>query len=106
MARKGDRGPYASWNVDCITTEQNTKDRKKLTGLNHPMTKLTEQQVREIYLDSEMKIKELCAKYGITESHIYKIRNKKIWLATTAGLGPVTYKTSGQGARTDLLKQH
>lgn len=36
MARKGDKGPYAAWNVECKTAKQNIHDRNKNGRRNLP----------------------------------------------------------------------
>ena len=107
MARDKDKGPYASWNVQCITSSQNVSDMSKNgslpVGKRHPMAKLTEEQVREIYLSKDLSLEELTRKHNTVIAQIYRIKSRKIWRNVTADLGPPQYKSGGRGARTDLL---
>jgi hypothetical protein len=103
MARNGDKGPYAPWNVKCITNAQNCSERRRLNGEEHPMARLTIKQVRAIYLSTEDD-KVLAALYGVNKVHIYKIRTGRTWTSITSALGPSNRPMrTGQGARTDLL---
>lgn len=47
MARRGDRGPYAVWNVDCLTARQNRGDAIKNGAAVGRPRKVTAQQVAE-----------------------------------------------------------
>lgn len=47
-------------------------------GSSNPSARLTEQQVREIR-DSNIKPLALAVEYGITESHVYRIKNRQAW---------------------------
>jgi len=102
MARPEDKGPYASWNVKCITNAQNCSDRKRLCGQEHPGRRLTAEEVRAIYCSNE-GTKELAQRYKVNTSQIVRIRSQLTWSSVTSPLGPQRRKLTGQGARTDLL---
>jgi hypothetical protein len=90
MARKGDEGPYAPWNVECIQVSQNHKDRatngRVSRGVDHYCNKLTEKQVRIIFKSSEPH-QALALKYGVNRTSIGQIKTRKMWKHVTATLG-------------------
>jgi len=53
MARKGDKGPYASWNVECLTNTRNCQARKTngvaAKGEKCASHKLTDNQPKEMF---------------------------------------------------------
>jgi len=49
MARNGDKGPYAPWNVRCITMADNL--REAIKGTKRGNCKLTKKQVEDIYIE-------------------------------------------------------
>ncbi len=102
MARFGDEGPYAVWNVECITNAQNCSDRKRLCGEEHPGRRLTAEEVCAIYCSNE-PIKMIAQRYKISTGHTAKIKYGLTWSSVTHALGPQRRKLTGQGARTDLL---
>ena len=99
MARKGDKGPYAPWNVECILHEQNGKDCKRngshRYGERHGCAKLTEPIVRQIYLATG-SVKDIAARFDTTIHSVRDIRNHKSWTYLTKGLGPSSYKSYQQ----------
>lgn len=82
MCRIGDKGPYATWNVECKTCRENCADRKTngvaAKGLRHGRTKLTEEQVRTILISSRTQ-KELAKEYGVHQASISKILRGQNW---------------------------
>ncbi len=104
MARKGDKGPYAVWNVVCVTASRNCADMVANGSLpieaRHPMAKLTEKQVIELYFNPDTR--QAARRAGVPTSVAYKIKRKQIWKHVTANLEPPPYKQTGRGARTDL----
>ena len=86
MARNGDKGPYAAWNVKCITNQQNCKesekgwgkDRPSMKGEAHWCAKLTEKQAIEIYNAAGFQ-KHIAAKYNIDRALVSMIKSKRIW---------------------------
>jgi hypothetical protein len=90
MARKGDKGPYAVWNVECKTVEDNHRDRTlnglTVCGEKHHCSKVTTQQVLEIYKSHEPHL-VLSAKYGINKTAVRDIKVRKSWKHVTVGLG-------------------
>lgn len=86
MARKGDVGPYAPWNVDCITNQQNgllQKANGKATGRGPQ--KLTAELARAIFR-SRQAVPALAAQYGLTTGVVRDIKYRRIWKAATAHL--------------------
>ena len=81
MARYGDSGPYAGWNVKCITHSQNSKEQPKRAVL-------TEDQVRTIYLNVYEKSKgnsksQLAKQFGVSKDTVRSIRRKRTWRSVT-----------------------
>lgn len=78
-------------NLKWATYSENNQSRKKqrfsseqLQGNNNPSSKLTETEVKEIYLNlNSNSIKELANKYNVTTTQIYYIKNKKSWKSFT-----------------------
>jgi len=77
MARKGDKGPYALWNVKCITHSENSREQHNNKG-----KRLTEAQVIEIYMSDRSKT-VLSAQFKVSKDTIKLIRNKKTWSTVT-----------------------
>lgn len=97
MARKGDKGPYASWNVDCLTTTQNHKEQaanglcgfKKGVKLNKNYKKtqikiyrqgkkITPEIARIIYAATGTQ--RLIAKtHNVSERLVRLIKKKQVW---------------------------
>jgi len=96
MARKRDKGPYAIWNIECVTSNQNHADMKKhgsyVHGENVGTAKLTNAQVRTIYLSNPRDEAVLAKKYKIRFSQIAKIKRGGQWAAVTKDLGPSKVK--------------
>lgn len=70
------------------TATQNMKDKhdrnrgNNLTGISHPMAKLSEEQVlsiREEYIPYVVHMYALAKKYGVTQMTIHKIISGKTW---------------------------
>jgi hypothetical protein len=82
MARNGDKGPYAPWNVRCITNEQNSKEQTNNLGFKfgekHYKAKLSIQEVFEI-LNSEKPFKWLMKKYKVSKTTISHIKSGVRW---------------------------
>lgn len=71
-------------NLRWDTHYENNQDRKRhgryATGENHPMAKLTLEQVKTIR-SSDKPIKELCKEFGVGLSNLHRIKNKESWAA-------------------------
>lgn len=97
MARKGDKGPYVEWNVECILSTKNNQDQA-LNGLagfkkghagyktNQDGIKITPAQAKEIYLLQGFTQKIIAQHYGISERLVRSIKKKKVWVDVLAGL--------------------
>jgi hypothetical protein len=84
MARNGDKGPYAAWNVKCITLSENSREQSKQRY--SPTTKLTKEQVIAIYLqlkDSPLGMTALARQHKVNRCTIKAIRTKKAWCSIT-----------------------
>jgi hypothetical protein len=90
MARKGDKGPYAPWNVECILHEQNSKDRivngSQVHGESSGGNILTTKKVKEIFIAKNACMRKLSTQYGVSYDTIYDIRTKQIWKRETRKL--------------------
>jgi hypothetical protein len=82
MARNGDIGPYAPWNVKCITQDENASERATngtaARGVNVNTNKLSEAQVIDIYYDAR-SLKELAKEYGVDTTMIWLIKRRRAW---------------------------
>jgi hypothetical protein len=89
MARIGDKGPYAIWNVECITSQENhrrqVENGTSNYGEKNGTSKLTEEQVIEIFYSKEDR-KKLAARLGITTTPIYQIKTGRTWRHLTRKL--------------------
>lgn len=65
---------------DMVNCGRSPKGKKnlKISGENNHNHKLTEEQVKEIYL-SKLKISELAKLYNVSETNISYIKHKKQW---------------------------
>lgn len=101
MARRGDKGPYALWNIDCITNAQNHKDAfkngKYPKGEDCVNSKLTNTQVIAIYLSEPDEERMLAKKYNTSLRYINSIKNKRIWTHLVQGLPSAKFKGSLKG---------
>ncbi len=85
MARYGDKGPYSLTNVRCATGAQNRNEG--LSNKDRRYAKLTEEQVRIIYL----KIKNgprgtalsMAEKFKVTDGTVWNIARKLTWRHVT-----------------------
>jgi hypothetical protein len=89
MARHGDAGPYAPWNVKCIRYEDNSREKlqngthgggrsKEQRGERASHVKLTEAVVRQIRSDSRSS-RALAAALGIPRSTLRDARFGRTW---------------------------
>jgi len=74
MARKGDKGPYAPWNVDCKTQSENAREQTKKIRTS----KLSEADVRKIYL-SRATYSKLARTFGVKVDAVEDIKWKHTW---------------------------
>lgn len=99
MARHKDQGPYAPWNVECITNRKNCGDsisNQKINGTfkpppvhlgeKHPNSKLTVDEVRKIFV-SRLPQELIAAQYGVHWKTIHNIKHRLIWKNETVHLG-------------------
>src|SRR6516164_1509550 len=86
MARFGDTGPYAEWNVECITVTKNCSDRRLNgtgpSGEHNRGAKLTAKDVKAIRLDPRSCV-EIGVTYGVTRTTVNMIRMRKTWAHIT-----------------------
>jgi hypothetical protein len=87
MARQGDDGPYASWNVKCITLSENSSEQK-YKGLATRQTptnaKLTPNEVVTIYgRIGNQAVKSLAREFRVSPRTIRAIRDKEHWKNVT-----------------------
>lgn len=88
MARKGDKGPYATWNVKCITCSQNSAENTNQIGGHHgvygeahPVAKLRDRQVRVIRR-SKLRNRVLAERYGVSIGTVCGIRTGRLRVHT------------------------
>lgn len=84
MARHGDKGPYALWNVKCITHSANSREQTKKVR----RAKLTEEQVKIIYQNVYQRDKgnskaALAKRFHVSIYTIKSIRKKETWRSVT-----------------------
>jgi hypothetical protein len=100
MARKLDKGPYAWWNVRCITSNQNHSDTAKngtsTRGSKNPMAKIDESIARELYNSTVEQETTLTVKYGLTFRYIKRIKQGKVWGHATKGLSVAQINFEGR----------
>jgi len=87
MARKGDKGPYAPWNVECITCEANSRAYTHTHGAAQNFAKLNDQLAQQIFTAND-NIAALARQYNVSYSTIYSIRRRQLWVRATIGLTP------------------
>ena len=78
MARNGDRGPYAAWNVRCITKRENRAEQS---------TKITREQAIEIFRSKEKAI-SIARKFNISRGYVAQIKIRARWGEATKDLTP------------------
>lgn len=80
MARKGDVGPYAPWNIECKTNAENRREQHCVIpiGEDSGRSKLTKKQVNAIRM-SKLKYALLSQRYKVAQSTISRIKNGLIW---------------------------
>lgn len=76
MARKGDKGPYAVWNVDCITAAQNIKDRDlngrgHLSGDHNGPAVRNMAKIEKLLLEGHT-VHAVATEFGISSTTIYR----------------------------------
>lgn len=65
-----------------FSSETIEKLKKRFPGTSHPMSKLTENQILEIYKlswDKKLTQKEIGEMFGISQGHVTKIKNGILW---------------------------
>lgn len=109
MARFGDKGPYARWNVKCIKHEENIREmapqRNPQYGEKQGCHKLTAIQVKEIYF-SPKSYRELEADYGVTYRVIMGIKKKQMWKTVVDSLPMVELPKHGNRGNTYRHSHH
>lgn len=89
MARMGDKGPYASWNVKCILSEENALEREQngtlLFGESHGMCRINTQIARAIFLaeGSNSLIGKL---FNVSRYSVANIKKRSNWRRATVDL--------------------
>lgn len=82
MARIGDTGPYAEWNVKCILNTENTKECKTSGRKSY---RLSAKEVVKIYYDASAH-KEIATRYAISLRMVRLIKNKQVWKSVVSNL--------------------
>ena len=62
------------------------KLKKRFPGTSHPMSKLSETQIMEIYnlaWEGNLTQKQIAEMYNVRQGHITKIKNGKMWVNIT-----------------------
>lgn len=89
MARLGDKGPYASWNVKCILSQDNALERKDtgslLYGERHGMCKIDVRTAQAIYMASGPKA-AIGKVFGVSRYSVSNIKSGSNWRRATRGL--------------------
>ncbi len=89
MARKGDTGPYASWNVKCILSEHNALERKDtgslLYGERHGMCRIDARTAQAIYVADGPKT-AIGKIYGVSRFSVSNIKSGSNWRRATRRL--------------------
>jgi hypothetical protein len=84
MARRKDTGPYATWNVECLTVEDNhgyyLLNRKPPKGKQRD--RLSDEIVKAVFLDDDL-YNNIAAKYGIERFRVHCIKTKKYYRSIT-----------------------
>lgn len=82
MCRKGDKGPYATWNVECKTVAENKKDACTngaiARGEKVASAKFNTRQIRLIRISSKTQI-ALAAFYKVDRQTIGRIQKRQTW---------------------------
>ena len=90
MARHGDKGPYADWNVQCITFGKNSSDKAKNNsvafGIRQGGAVLTTADVVTIFTENGCCLRELGHRFGVKHGTIWDIRSSKIRRRETTNL--------------------
>lgn len=81
MARKGDNGPYALWNIECILSTENT--RYANSGENSAKSKISNKTALEIF-KAEGTNSEIAKKFGVAQGVVNGIKCKKYYRKITA----------------------
>jgi len=104
MARIGDKGPYALGNIECITSNQNHKDAKKVCGEDVGGARLRARDVRMIFLSEPHKEHILAEHFNIRMQYIALIKRRRFWGEITKDLGDPEIKGYGRGESHPLAK--
>lgn len=78
MARFNDVGPYAPWNVKCITNLQNREEGFRPKGSEFGRSGLNEDIV-EYILTTDERAFVLAKRFGVTQGTISDIRCRRTW---------------------------
>ena len=102
MARYKDRGAYVRGNVKCILAEDNNQEKASngtsTKGMKNPAAKLTDEQVRKIYLSVPKDEVKIMHKYDIRRQHINMIKKRAVWGHITMELPEAKRKGVSKGA--------
>lgn len=89
MARIGDKGPYAPWNVECLLHEDNLRQCEQngtlLYGEKHGMCKINASIARCIYVADGPK-SAIGKLFGVTRYSVSNIKDESNWRRATEGL--------------------
>ena len=86
MARNGDKGPYALWNIKCIKAEENHNETSTNGSANqgerNGTAVLTNQLVKQVFLAKGTNA-DVARRFNIAPQRVSKIKNRKIWRSVT-----------------------
>lgn len=79
MARYGDEGPYASWNVRIVTQEHNSSTKRGVRP--HTTTKLCEKDIPHIraLICAGFAMQKIADEHGVSRNAIRQIADGKTW---------------------------
>lgn len=80
MARNGDVGPYALWNVQCKTNAENKEEQVAPTkGEKNYWAKLSKKEVLFIRRNPNLRVKDLAVRFKVHHTTITKVRRFRTW---------------------------
>jgi hypothetical protein len=85
MGRNGDKGPYAKWNVKCITTERNCVGSPKGQKKNAKPRKISAEDVKAIFYAKGKKA-HIAVAYGVSNRLVSLIKSKEARFSITKDL--------------------
>lgn len=93
MSRRNDKGPYASWNVDCVLFEDNCRARRlngtAARGASIGISKIDDKTAQAIFLADGVSVADIGRQFGVSAGIVRQIKKRICWYHVTDGLtGP------------------